>query len=189
MWNKCFGTMDRYQIAEPARHKLFGSDRSPPAPDLVTRFARDEASRMQRPDTHCETLCFHQSVGDAAQPFAIERALKMLGGRVLHLLHLWEQLKHQVPFVFHVFKRVAPLETTSKTLFCMRCKLFKKQSEKSASKRAVLCTKCAIRRTSSDCFGHDSNSNSGIVWTRCCRRALSVQRGVSRPQLFNFVVC
>ena len=45
---------------------------------IVTRFARDEASSMQRPDTHCETLCFHQCVDDVAQLFAIDRALKML---------------------------------------------------------------------------------------------------------------
>ena len=59
------------------------------APDLVTRFARDEPSSMQRPDTHCETLCCHQIVCDAAQPFAIWRALKMLDGRMLYLLRLF----------------------------------------------------------------------------------------------------
>ena len=71
------------------------------APDLVTRFARDEPSSMQRRDTHCETLCDHQIVCDAAQPFAIQRALKMLDGRMMYLLRLFKQLSSKRAPLLH----------------------------------------------------------------------------------------
>ena len=102
--------MNRHLIADSARHRQGNSDQSPSAPGLVTRFARDEASSMQRPDSHCETLWPHQSVGDAAQPCAIERPLKLLDGRLLHLLHLFKQWNNQVPNVFHFSHRKTMLQ-------------------------------------------------------------------------------